>query len=165
MSSIQIRVARIDDVEELADLHVATWREAYHGQLAPEFFGAEAVASRRALWTRVLSGDAVTDVAVAELAGVLVGLASAGAPLDERDRALGLDRQLYTLYVLAQHHGSGAGQDLFDAVMPPGPALLWVAKLNPRAQSFYRRNGFRFDGVEHRDDRTPTFVEARMVRS
>lgn len=66
------------------------------------------------------------------------------------------------LYVLAEHHGSGAGAGLLDAVVPAGvPAYLWVADPNPRAQAFYRKHGFVPDGVTQVDDGVP---EIRMVR-
>ena len=55
-------------------------------------------------------------------------------------------------------------QSQFDAVIPAGPAVLWVAKENPRAIAFYRRSGFAFDGAEQTDPGTPGIVEARMVR-
>lgn len=42
--------------------------------------------------------------------------------------------------------------------------MLWVAKDNPRAVAFYRRNGFDFDGVEQRDPGAPKITDARMVR-
>ncbi|MCB5275771.1 hypothetical protein BJG92_03324 [Arthrobacter sp. SO5] len=41
--------------------------------------------------------------------------------------------------------------------------MLWVAKDNPRAVAFYRRNGFEFDGAEQTDP-APKIVDARMVR-
>ncbi len=66
------------------------------------------------------------------------------------------------LYVLAEHHGSGAGAGLLDAVVPAGvPAYRWVADPNPRAQAFYRKHGFVPDGVTQVDDGVP---EIRMVR-
>ncbi|RZT64053.1 acetyltransferase (GNAT) family protein [Microcella alkaliphila] len=114
------------------------------------------------------AGDASAPtqrIAVAERDAAIVGFASSGLPLDASDRATGAERQLYTLYVLAGHHGTGIGQQLLDAVVTAeDDTVLWVAKRNPRAQAFYRRNGFRFDGTVKPDDRVPTFLEARMVR-
>jgi ribosomal protein S18 acetylase RimI-like enzyme len=53
------------------------------------------------------------------------------------------------LYLLAAAQGSGAGSALLDAVLDEDePAVLWVADPNPRAQAFYRRHGFRPDGIE-----------------
>jgi len=74
------------------------------------------------------------------------------------------DLQLWGLYVLAELHGTGVGQALLDAVIPPRtPAQLYVAKGNARAEAFYRRNGFEVDGLEVLDDRFD-LVELRMVR-
>lgn len=40
----------------------------------------------------------------------------------------------------------------------------WVAKENPRAIAFYRRNGFELDGAEQTDPGAPSITDARMVR-
>lgn len=59
------------------------------------------------------AGDATVPtqrIAVAERDAEIIGFASSGPPLDESDRATGAGRQLYTLYVLAEHHGTGIGQ-------------------------------------------------------
>nr|WP_200921012.1 hypothetical protein [Plantibacter sp. Leaf1] len=53
---------------------------------------------------------------------------------------------------------------MLDATIGAGPAMLWVAKENPRATSFYLRNGFAFDGVEQVDPSAPSITDARMVR-
>jgi ribosomal protein S18 acetylase RimI-like enzyme len=74
------------------------------------------------------------------------------------------DRQLYAIYVSASHYGAGVGQALLDEALPEGPAMLWVAKQNPRATAFYRRNGFRFDGTEQSDPYAPAITDVRMVR-
>ncbi|WP_416371900.1 GNAT family N-acetyltransferase [Curtobacterium sp. VKM Ac-2884] len=58
----------------------------------------------------------------------------------------GRPEELTMLYVLARAHGGGAGQALLDATLGGRPASLWVAADNPRAHSFYRRNGFTPDG-------------------
>ena len=51
--------------------------------------------------------------------------------------------QLHVLYVYAAFHGSGVGTALLESVIEPAaPAALWVADPNPRAQAFYRKNGF-----------------------
>lgn len=62
---------------------------------------------------------------------------------------------------LADLHGTGAGQLLLDAVLGDSPALLWVAKDNPRARRFYARNGFAADGAE---EEAMGLTVVRMVR-
>ncbi|MEH3089572.1 MAG: GNAT family N-acetyltransferase [Microbacterium arborescens] len=161
------------DAAALAELHVATWREAYGHLLPDAFFTPEFIAGRHRMWARVLADphpDMIVRVAVAD--GELVGFAWAGptppsapgavgsATGDERAR----ERQLYAIYVSAAHHGTGVGQSLLDATLGAAPAELWVAKENPRAIAFYVRNGFRFDGHEQTDPAAPLITDARMVR-
>ena len=67
--------------------------------------------------------------------------------------------------MIADFHGTGAGQRLLDAAIGDAPAFLFVADRNPRAVRFYERNGFEFDGASESYPliRTP-IVSLRMVR-
>lgn len=165
--SFTLRPPLPSDVESLAVLHVRCWREAY-GQLLPEaFFTEERLDGRRRLWAMLTAPPAEVPqqgqtIRVAEAAGEVVGFAGGGAPLDPEEASLG--QNLSMLYLRQDFHGGGAGQALFDAVLPDGPAFLWVAKDNPRAQAFYRRNGFVLDGVEDVLEDFGGITEARMVR-
>ena len=51
------------------------------------------------------------------------------------------DRLLCAVYVLAAHYGTGVGQALLDGTLGKDPAMLWVAKEDPRATAFHLRNG------------------------
>lgn len=118
------------------------------------------------MWEQVLQDPhGKTAVRIAEAGGRPIGFAWAGPGLragteEAPPRAL----QLYAIYLLADHHGSGAAQALLDEVLDAGPAMLWVAKENPRAIAFSTRNGFRFDGGEQSDPAAPFITDARMVR-
>ena len=140
----------MSEAADLAQVHVESWRETYAHHLPTSHFTAEAVAHRTLMWTEVLASSGGPDrrIAVAEKGKVIIGLAGAGVPLSGGPRPW----QLYSLYLLAEFHGSGAGQALLDAVVGTDPAFLWVARRNPRAQSFYRRNGFRPDGATRVQD-------------
>jgi GNAT superfamily N-acetyltransferase len=123
----------------------------------PEF-----IPRRERMWTRILAGELFPDahVAVALRGERLIGIALAGKPEDQSST---WSTQLFILYVCAAEHGSGAGPALFKAVIEEGdPALLWVADPNPRAQAFYRKRGFRPDGVSMEEDGVR---EIRMVRA
>lgn len=165
MGIITIREPSATDASLLADLHVQTWREAYGHLLPAGFFTPAFVEGRHRMWTHVLA-DARTDmtVRVADAEGTVVGFAWAGPTVTSGAAPPHRERQLYAIYVMADHHGSGAGQSLLDAVLGTGPAELWVAKENPRAIAFYRRNGFAFDGIEQIDPTAPLITDARMVR-
>ena len=93
------------------------------------------------------------------------GSRRAGASRDE-DAACPVSGELYAIYVLAAHYGSGAGQALLDAAIGRAAASLWVLEDNPRARAFYERNGFRADGTVKDDDRWGEPVrEVRLVRA
>lgn len=164
--SFALRAPNPADVDALAELHVATWREAYAHLLPEDFFTDEFLEGRRRMWTRLTSeAPEGVRVSLAETPdGEIVGFAVAGSSLPDEEHGVPRDLQLFMIYVAAAHYGTGAGQALLDAALGPGPALLWVAKENPRAIAFYRRNGFELDGAEQRDPGAPRITDVRMVR-
>ena len=144
-----IRKPRAGEERELAELHVACWRQTYSHLLLPEYFSQDLVGQRLPMWQNIVATSAERPAVVAEQDGLLIGFAVAGAPIHPGPpRPL----QLYSLYLHADHHGCGAGQSLMDAVIGEQPAFLWVAQDNPRAQAFYVRNRFRADGAVVIDD-------------
>lgn len=121
------------------------------------------VARREQFWTAALTDERFAAnhivVAVADPDDdAVVGIAMSGPATGDDSAAV----QLYVLYLLDGHHGSGAGSALLESVLDQGDdAVLWVADPNPRAQAFYRKHGFVFDGAEQTDDGVR---ERRMVR-
>lgn len=117
------------------------------------------------MWTRTVNdAQAGHSVAVAEYAqesgagAGIVGIAMTGTP---RDADATWQRQVYVLYLLRAHQGSGAGDALLEAVLDSREsAALWVLDQNHRAQAFYRRHGFVPDISEVADG----VPELRMVR-
>jgi ribosomal protein S18 acetylase RimI-like enzyme len=161
--SLVVRPARIEDVAQMAHVIVRCWQETYRGIMPDAVLDDPGlVPARERFWTAALTDKRYRDnrAAVADRAGGLVGVAMSGPPLDA---AAVWSRQLYVLYVLAADHGTGAGHALLDAVVAPdASAALWVADPNPRAQAFYRKNGFAADGAVQVDDGVREF---RMIRN
>jgi ribosomal protein S18 acetylase RimI-like enzyme len=139
-----LRRALVEDVESLTRMHLAAWRESY-GHLLPEEFFAfrEATINARIKRQREALAGSYKPMLAHDADGALVGMASAGEAQDE-DRPCEL--QLQVIYTLRRVHGLGVGQALVDAVLGNAAAYLWVLEDNPRAQAFYRKNGFRADG-------------------
>jgi ribosomal protein S18 acetylase RimI-like enzyme len=161
-----VRIPTLDDVEGVALVHVQSWRETYTGLVPEELLGDAAFERRVRFWTSVLK-EPPPRVRVADLDGEIIGFAFAGAASGP-DVSKGFEParplHLYSIYVLASHHGTGFGQQLLDAVIDDEPAQLWVARDNPRARAFYERNGFVADGIEYVDPDFSGLVEVRMVR-
>jgi ribosomal protein S18 acetylase RimI-like enzyme len=138
-----VRPAAPHDADALARVHLACWRETYQHVLSPAFLAGQNLEDRRALWLKTLTGPHAGRHFVAEVGGTIVGFSGTKPPDPERpDKP-----ELWGLYLLRAHHGSGLGQLLLYAAIGDGGAVLWVAEDNPRAQAFYRRNGFTFDGA------------------
>ncbi|MGN6197938.1 N-acetyltransferase family protein [Humibacter sp.] len=163
-ASLRIRRATAEDALGIARVHVRSWRESYGHVFSAFLLDGLNVQARAERWRRILTAGA--EVWVAEVRARtgerIVGWASAGASRDADGPA---PLELNGIYVLRDHYGTGAGQQLLDAALGDAPAYLWVLADNPRAQAFYRRNGFLPDGTSKVD----TFGgepanEVRMVR-
>jgi GNAT superfamily N-acetyltransferase len=165
MTEIEVRAPWVGEAETLAAVHVTGWRQTY-GRLLPEsFFDDAFLAARRGMWERMLDAPRPGHrIAVAERGGEVIGFAWSGPAIAEPDEVPPRQSQLYAIYVLVDHHGTGAGQALLDDVLGDAPATLWVERGNARAAAFYARNGFRPDGTEKIDAGTPSIVEVRMLR-
>jgi ribosomal protein S18 acetylase RimI-like enzyme len=92
--------------------------------------------------------------------GTIVGLATAGATRDEDAQTAW---ELYSINVVAEQQGSGLADDLIRVTAGEGDTTVWVLTENARAQSFYRRHGFRNEGATTVHEVTGV-CEMRMVR-
>ncbi|MFU8850478.1 GNAT family N-acetyltransferase [Micromonospora sp. SL1-18] len=161
-SSVTVRSAQVEDIAQMACVHVRCWQETYRGIMSDAVLDDPSFpATRERLWTAALTDERYREnrAAVAERGGELIGIAMSGPPLDA---AATWARQLYSIYVYTAAHGTGAGRGLLQAVLDPAEsAALWVADPNPRAQAFYRKHGFIADGTAKVED---GLREIRMVR-
>ena len=153
--SFIVRPATVDDALGIATVHVTSWRESYSGFMSPGFLAAMSIPERAVGWRASVERNPIT---VLEVDGDVRGFSIAGHGDGPRDLELRL------LYQLASEHGTGSGQALLDAAIGDRPAHLWVAELNPRAQAFYRRNGFEADGERKVEPLWENLAEIRMVR-
>ncbi|NNC11958.1 GNAT family N-acetyltransferase [Planctomonas sp. JC2975] len=165
-TAISVRAATRADAAGIARVHVRSWREAYAHVFSPFLLEGLRVSVRARRWERILAAGARVWVAeeATRIAGArIVGWAASGPA---RDADGPEPTELQGIYVLREHYGSGTGQRLIEAALGTDAAYLWVLGDNPRAQAFYRRNGFESDGTS----RVETFGgepahEIRMVRS
>ena len=157
-----MRKATVDDADALGRVHVQAWRETYAHLLSASLLESVSAERRADRWRSILSSQSDHAQVVVEVDGEIVGFAASGPG---RDVISPRELQLYSIYLLAAHHGSGAGQALLDAVVGGEPAFLWVASDDPRAQAFYRRNGFERDGERMVDViEGESLTQVRMVR-
>jgi ribosomal protein S18 acetylase RimI-like enzyme len=158
MGDFTIRAATTDDAAGIALVHATSWRETYAHVIPDPAHPAFEVGWRTTMWQENLS-TAAFDTVVAVSGAEMIGFAAVGSTPEPGAVRI---EELTMLYLLAEAHGSGAGQALLDAVLADRPATLWVAVDNPRAQAFYRRNGFVKDGAT--SEFAPIGQTVRMVR-
>jgi GNAT superfamily N-acetyltransferase len=158
-----IRPALAADAAGIARVHVQAWREAYAHLLSADFLEGISVDERSARWSSILGSDGQDrTIHVAEHRKRIVGFAVAGPA---RDADTPREVELFAIYLLAPQHGSGLAQALIEATLGSRPASLWVAEDNPRAVSFYGRNGFKPDGASKDEPMGAESIRAiRMVR-
>ena len=140
-----IREATPDDIPSLAEAHVATWRETYHGLLPAPYLDGLTAADREPQWQRRLTlppTQRCVPIAEGET-GRIVGLASGGPHQGTLDYAV----ESYTLYLRQAHQGAGLVRALFAAIarrlrkQGRSSLALWVLATNDRARSFYAAQG------------------------
>lgn len=164
--SLVVRRPREGEAAQLAQVHITAWKQAYQGLLPDRFWNDQALAGRIQMWSNVLADQGYrSNARVAEVDGETAGIAMTGQA-DDAD----VEVELYLIYLLAEHYGSGAAEALLTELVGERSASLWVFRNNPRARSFYEKHGFRADGAERdlgeeqNDDDLRGIWEIRMLR-
>jgi GNAT superfamily N-acetyltransferase len=137
-----IRPGTADDAEGVARVQVETWQAAYAHALPAERLQAlsrQEAAERHRRWPPTF---------VAEDESQIVGFISVGSSRDP-----GTDGELFAIYVLPDHWGTGVGRELIETGeeelrrLGHRDAILWVLDDNPRARRFYEIAGWSADGT------------------
>ena len=141
----RIRAATLADVDALARLHVAVWRETYRHLAPAEAIAALDEGARRALWARILATDEARQLYLVAEAGaepVAFGGVSPAAHAIFADRA-----EIKLLYVRSDHQRLGIGRRLIRRLAQhavehgfPGVGLA-VVEGNDPAIRFYQALG------------------------
>jgi GNAT superfamily N-acetyltransferase len=161
-SNVVIRPVEEADAESLGRVHATCWHETYDHLLSAAALSQLHPERLAAMWRRFTTQGPEYRQVVALVDGEVVGFAGSGPGRDKEQPSA---HELYFIYLLDSHHGTGVGQQLFDAVVEPGAGYLWVAADNPRAHGFYTRNGYGPDGHEQvQEVLGEQLHEVRLVR-
>jgi GNAT superfamily N-acetyltransferase len=117
---LNVRPLRAGDADIVAQIHAASWRDAYRGMLSDTYLDGDLVGERRAVWHSRLQGPQLGLLALHE--SKPVGFA----------------------FVLPGHRGAGVGTRLLHELSgqaPRGGIHLWVYAQNARARAYYERLG------------------------
>lgn len=158
-----LRPSRAADVQGLAELHVAVWRETYRALATPEAFADCDLACRREGWLKTLS-DPTRIALVAEVGPAIVGFGVAGPP---GDPAFGARGEVKSLYVDGRVARCGIGRRLLTGLAGALQArayagvALGVVVGNEPAIAFYEAMGGRRIGAY--TDRGPLWRSSNLV--
>lgn len=143
---IAVRPARPDDAASVARVYIESWHDTYAGVLPAQLLCAMTPNGQGARWRATIRARGNEKVLVAEHENFgILGMASYGAA---RDRAMGFDGEVFTLYVDPSFFGHGVGRALlrgaFDDLRQRGytSCVIWAHARNP-ARFFYEAMGGR----------------------
>jgi ribosomal protein S18 acetylase RimI-like enzyme len=164
---VLLRGAAADDLDAVAALFLACWRQSYRGVLPEAVVELYDEVRARDLWQRSFAGLAAgREIVVAELPDhTIAGVATVGEDPD-RPRS----GHVYSLYVHPHAQGQGVGARLLSAAVERleacgfAEASLWVFEANVRGRAFYERLGWHPDGATRVE---PEYgePECRLTRS
>ncbi|MBS0470878.1 MAG: GNAT family N-acetyltransferase [Proteobacteria bacterium] len=136
--ALTIRVARPKDAAEIARIYIESWHDTYPGVLSNALLCAMTPKGQTARWHAAIKAQGRETVLVAEDAKAgIVAMSSLGP---SRDRNLGYDGEVYTLYVDPNHFGRGAGR----ALLKGGFAVMQARDLSSCVIWAHARNNARF---------------------
>jgi GNAT superfamily N-acetyltransferase len=136
---VSIRPATPADARSVAEVHVASWRDAYRGMLPDAYLSRLSVDDREAMWREAFA-DPSSGAFVAESSGRIVGFVSFGPSRD--DDAGEEVGEIPAIYLQPREVGTGVGRGLFEAATEAlrragyRRATLWVLEANERARRF-----------------------------
>jgi GNAT superfamily N-acetyltransferase len=149
----RVRIADQTDAEDLARVHLRSWRWAYRGLLPDAYLARlrfDALAGR--WFMRLADPDAETQVRVLERRGRVEGFITFGPQRDD-PTWLGHAGEVHMLYLEPSLVGRGYGAALLDRARAELAErarcfwlVLWVLARNERARRFYEEQGLVTDG-------------------
>jgi RimJ/RimL family protein N-acetyltransferase len=151
-AKMPLRPATSADCRNLAEVHIASWRAAYHGIIPDHALDTLSVKAFETIWKHNLLDPNRTNV-VASVEDDIVGFVSYG-PSRDRDMDKRETAEIYGIYLLEGFWGGGLGLALLNLAVEDlsstgfREASLWVLSENERARRFFERSGFSADGMK-----------------
>jgi ribosomal protein S18 acetylase RimI-like enzyme len=139
-------VARPKDAADVARIYIDSWHDTYPAVLSRAMLCAMTPQGQTARWHSTIRSQRREAVLVAEDAKAgIVAMSSLGP---SRDKSLGYDGEVYTLYVDPNYFGRGVGRTLLNGGFEVlrgrgyGSCVIWAHARN-NARFFYETMGGR----------------------
>lgn len=147
-SEIIYRKAKIEDVPQIAAVHVESWRKSFAGIVPQIFLDKMSIEKRENAFRRMFSDETYKIFVAENAAGKIVGFADFGK---SRDKNLQHEAELYAIYLLPEIQRKGIGANLFRLCQKEmkdegfGSMFLVALEVSPY-KSFYEKTGGRVVG-------------------
>ena len=145
---IVYREAKVEDIPQIARVHVESWRKSFAGIVPQAFLDQMSIEKRAQAFEERFFRDTFYKMFVAEsLENGIVGFASFGAARDEKP----FDAELYAIYFLPEFQRKGIGGALFKAcqreISANGLNSMYLVSLDVSPyRVFYEKMGGRIVG-------------------
>src|SRR5690242_17977914 len=118
MAGMDIRAVRMQDVPQIAVVHMWSWQAAYRGLLPQAYLDGLDPAQRISQWERIVSaaGDPGGGTLVADAGGQLCGFVSYGPARDD-DAGSRRPGEIYAIYPAPAAWDEGTGRRLTAAAL------------------------------------------------
>lgn len=140
---MRIRLATIDDVPDIAHVHVESWKSTYKGIISDDYLSKLSIEIRIKNWLWVFNRSNPDEVnyVVENDEGTIVGFANGGKCRSEQ---YDYGAELYSIYLLEEYQGLGFGKALFSTVVDHlrihnyQTLMVWVLEKNSAINFYYR---------------------------
>ena len=143
---VKIRHAGKDDAPEIARVYIESWHDTYPGVVPSALLQAMTQKGQTARWRSAIRAQPNTGEAVFVAENDRQGIVAMMSCGPSRDRSLGFDGEVYTLYVEPSFYGRGVGRAMLQHSFSRmhsrgfGSCVIWAHAKNP-ARFFYERMG------------------------
>lgn len=162
---INLRSAAQADVQQIAKIHVNSWKVAFDGLMPDDYINGYTISSRIDEWQSTMSTNA-EKVVVAECGDEVVGFMSYHIHPENAETL-----ELSKLYLCPHVYGQGLGSKFLNYLEAESLAQgiemirLYVLDTNEAAIQFYSKHGFEFsDGYVSEEFEGTTIIDLLMTK-
>jgi len=149
---MEIRTVETTDIQEVAQVHIASWQSAFRGVLSDKVLDQLKLEDFMEQWRSNLQQEYRENLLATTDDGQVVGFISFGPERTQEAQAQSSMGELYGLYIHPEHWGHGVGKELLAKALEQlkqksfREVVLWTMQKNAMARAFYAKHGFSLDG-------------------
>jgi GNAT superfamily N-acetyltransferase len=156
-----VRLAIMDDANEIAKIHILSWQAAYHGLIPDNYLDGMSLESRKKAWEKRIEEGRPPLLLVTEER--VIGFLHFSSTRDE-DKNPTEVAEVNAMYLSPLEWRQGFGSLLLDSALSEIRKLgflevtLWVMEENTHAQKFYAKMGFNITNSKQTETLTPNIL-------